>query len=333
MLLAIATHFMKRIPIVLSGFLLFSVVIFNVGCQKEGSLENSGPGAGPGGTAVFLLVPSGTNCSDAVISGPFQAGTLLSIDSKLTITVNVTQAGSWTCSTAKVNGFVFSGAGNFTSTGTQVIVLQATGTPTAAGNFIFKLNIGGIVCALAVDVVVAGGGNTTDEIYYKATIGGVNYFQSVTATNNYEAGSGMGGTDDVVFGGGINYANPPLPAGLTQMSVDKGLMHNYLSATKSQFKAFFAPGIYPYAPASYSLGDGISIVWNDPLGGDWDTRDGTVDQAGSNFKIISTEDSYDAIGRYYIKVKMQFNCKLYNRSTGAVTVLTNGEMVAYFGML
>lgn len=327
------TLFMKRIPIGLTSFLLFSVIIFNVGCQKEGSLENSGPGAGPGGTAVFSLVPSGTNCSDAVISGPFQAGTLLSLDSKLTLTVTVTQAGSWTYSTAKVNGFVFSGAGNFTSTGSQVIILKATGTPTSAGNFIFKLNIGSIICAFTVDVIVAGGGNTTDEIYYKATIGGVNYFQNVTASNNYEAGSGMGGTDDVVFGGGINYANPPLPAGLTQMSVDKGLMHNYLSATESQFKAFFTPGIYPYAPSSYSLGDGISIAWTDPLGGDWDTRDGRVDQAGSNFKIISTEDSYDAIGRYYILVKMQFNCKLYNRTTGAVTVLTNGEMVAYFGML
>ena len=161
----------------------------------------------------------------------------------------------------------------------------------------------------------------------------MNYSQAVTDDNNYEAGSGSGGMDDVVLGGGINYANPPLPNGLTEMSVSKGVMHNYLSATEAQFKAFFAPGQYSFAPESFLQGDGVQVYWTDRNGEDWYTRDGRTDQSGSIFKIISVEDSPDALGRYYVKVKMQFNCKLYNVNTGAMKQLTNGELVAYFGKI
>jgi hypothetical protein len=308
-----------------------------ISCTKEKSTETGTPapgGGGSGGSAVFTLAPTGGNCSDAAVAGTFQAGTNLGADAKLTVTVNVTKAGDWTFSTASVNGFVFAGAGNFTTTGNQSITLFGAGKPTAAGNFDVNLNIGGANCKVTVTVnPQGGGGGGTGDIYYKATIGGVFYTQSVTASNGYEAGSGMGGVTDVVFGGGINYANPPLPAGLTEMGVDKGVMHNYTSATPAQFKAFFAPGDYPYAPASYNNGDGVGISWTDPTGEHWNTRDGPVDQVGSTFKIISTEDAYDALGNYYIKVKMQFNCKLYNENTGAMKPATNGEIVVYFGML
>jgi hypothetical protein len=186
---------------------------------------------------------------------------------------------------------------------------------------------------MAVDVIASGGGSITGEIYYKATIGGVNYSQDVTDDNGFEAGSGMSGQDDVEFGGGINFMNPPLPAGKTEMGVAKGVMHNYQAATKAQFYAFFAPGNYPYAPASFSQGNGVVVVWTDPAGVYWSTQYGTADQTGSAFKIISTEDAKDALGRVYIKVKMQFNCKLYNETTGVMKELKNGEMVAVFGQL
>ena len=314
--------------------LLFFAITSIISCQKEASFETSGSGGRSGGTAVFTLVPSGTNCSDAVASGNFEEGTLLTTDSKLTVTVNVKQAGSWTFSTATINGFTFAGAGNFTATGSQVITLYAAGTPAKAGDFSFKVNIGGANCSVSVSVIAKGsGGGGTGEYYYKATIGGINYYQSVTDNNNYEAGSGGGGLDDAAFGAGINYINPPAPAGLTEFGISKGIMHHYFTATQSEFKAFFAPGTYPYAPSGFPSGDGVGINWTDPTGAYWDTRDGAVDQVGSSFKIISTEDAYDALGRYYIKVKMQFNCKLYNATTGAVKELKNGEMVGAFGML
>jgi hypothetical protein len=325
----------RRSP--LSYLFLFITIIAGISCQKELSNETSLPGGGgsggSGGAAVFALVPSGSNCSDAAVAGNFQVNITLAGDAKLTVTVNVTKAGDWTYTTAPVNGFVFAGAGNFTTTGTQVITLFATGKPAAAGYFDFNLNIGGGNCKLTVACNGGGSGGPLGEFYYKATIDGVSYSQDVTDTNGYEAGSGMGGVDEVAFGGGINYGNPPVPAGKTEMGVSKGLMRNDLSATTAQFKAFFAPGTYSYAPASFSQGDGVSIAWTDPTGEYWDTRDGTVDQAGSTFKIISTEDYPDALGRTYIKVKMQFNCKLYNVNTGAVKTVTNGEIVVAFGKL
>lgn len=317
---------------------LFLGLIGIISCQKELSSEIPVPGGGgsggSGGSAVFTLVPSGSNCSDATVTGNFKEGTVLAGDAKLTVTVNVTKTGDWTYTTGIINGFVFAGLGNFTTTGNQVITLFATGKPATAGNFDLNLNIGNATCKLTVVCSAAGsGGGGGAEFYYKATIDGVNYEQGVTDVNGYEAGSGMGGVDEVAFGGGINWANPPVPAGKTEMGVSKGLMRNYLAATEAQFKAFFAPGNYSYAPSSFSQGDGVSITWTDPAGEYWDTRDGRVDQAGSTFKIISTEDARDAIGNYYVKVKMQFNCKLYNINTGAVKTVTNGEIVVLFGML
>jgi hypothetical protein len=114
-------------------------------------------------------------------------------------------------------------------------------------------------------------------------------------------------------------------------------MHGYLSATDAQFKTFFAPGNYPYAPpglSQYQNGDGVSVNWTDKDGANWSSYSATVAQpAGSAFKIISVEDAYDITGTYYVKVKMQFNCVLYKENSGLSVQLTNGEMVGYFGKI
>ncbi len=47
------------------------------------------------------------------------------------------------------------------------------------------------------------------------------------------------------------------------------------------------------------------------------TRDGPVDQVGSTFKIISVQDFVDLAGDYYVKVKVEFSCKLYSMSVQA----------------
>ena len=301
-------------------------------CIKENSFENA-TGAAPGGSSSFTLVPSGANCSDATIVGVLEEGLDVTANVKMTLTVNVTKAGSWTYSTASVNGIVFAGAGDFANTGNQELVLLAVGKPAKQGNYIAKLNIGGIVCNVPFSVAApgSGGGGSNEEFYYKATIGGVNYFEEVTLTNDYEAGSGNGGLDEVVVGASISYANPPLPKGKTEMYISKGIMRGFLSATNDQFKAFFTPGDYPFASEDFRAKEGVAIYWTDPNGETWSTRDGRVDQSGSTFKIISTVESPDALGRYYLTVKMQFNCKLYNENTGAMKELKNGEMSGSFG--
>jgi hypothetical protein len=172
--------------------------------------------------------------------------------------------------------------------------------------------------------------------YYKANIGGTSYGQEVTDTNGYVADEGVDGTTDVTFGGGISYTGTTLPSGGTEFGITKGIMHNFTSITQDQFKAFFSPGDYSYAPIDGStgtFGDGISLYWVEPDGTDmWITGDGTTMQSGSSFKIISAADATDAQGNYYLKVKVQFTCNFYSINTGATKTVTNGEAVVKFTM-
>ena len=319
---------------------LIAVVLFFAcaaalwGCQKEFSVEVNGSPVPTDSDAIFTLVPAGTTCSDANVSGDFQADAALTAASGLTVTVNVTRAGNWRHTTPTVNGIYFTGAGKLTATGTQTVVMAAAGKPLTAGSTTIPLKLGGANCSVVVTVTTtAGGGVQTAGYYYKATIGGVDYSLAVTDNNGFEAGSGLGGTDDVVFGAGINYINPPLPKGRTEIGASFGVMHHYVNATDANVKSFFKPGSYPYVPDNQSATVGASIGWTDPDGNDWDTQAGTKEQTGSSFKILSVTDSYDLLGTYYFKVKIQFNCKLYNVTTGAVKQVTNGEMVVLFGKI
>lgn len=329
-----------------SFFTRFTVINLSIffllvlaGCQKEKSFETPNSRAGVGGTSSFTLVPSGSDCSDAMTTGTFVAGTAIAVTDVVIVTVDVTKVGTWSYNTGTVNGFSFSGSGTFTDMGNQVIALKASGKPTTAGNTSFPLNIGSVNCSFSIPVNTPGGNNPAPgDPYYKATIAGVNYMESVTATNDYEAGSGLGGHDDVIFGAGINHITSPIPAGFTQMGIDKGIMHGYLAATDAQFKAFFAVGNHPFAPPEpngpHDQADGIVIYWTDKQGKAWTSFHATQAQpASSTFKIVSVEDATDITGTYYIKVKMQFNCTLYKENSIETATLTNGEMLAYFGKI
>src|SRR4051812_30261443 len=124
----------------LTRLLVFLLLLGNIGCQKEMSKDTlgtggvlgggGGGGSTTGGSAVFALAPSGNKCSDAAVTGLFEAGTVLGADALLTVTVNVTKTGDWTFTTAAADGFSFVGAGNFTTTGSQVITLLGVGKPT-----------------------------------------------------------------------------------------------------------------------------------------------------------------------------------------------------------
>jgi hypothetical protein len=320
--------FLNYLPRIIAPLLL---IVMLASCRKELSLET---GVGPS-TSTFTLVASGSDCSDALATGDYVVGTALSAANLVMVTVDVTQVGSWSYNTGTVKGFSFSGSGSFAATGQQIIVLKGSGKPTEGGSIVFPLNIGGTTCSFSV--TVTDGAVVTGDIYYKATIGGVDYYQAVTATNHYEAGSGLGGTDDVAIGAGISYETDPLPKGLTSFGIEKGLMHGYLASTNAQFKAFFAVATYPYAPPGindYQNGDGIIIAWTDKDGNNWSSHTASTAQpAGSNFKILSVEDATDITGTYYVKVKMQFNCILYKENTNLSMQLTNGEMVGYFGKI
>ena len=136
-------------------FIVLILLFANTGCQKEVSSET---GAMPGGSgtvdsaAVFSLVPSGANCSDAVVDGSYVAGQAVGMDEELIVTVNVTKTGEWNYATSFVNGFAFAGFGSFTQTGIHLISLMAVGTPVSAGITRFNLNIDGATCFIGVQV-------------------------------------------------------------------------------------------------------------------------------------------------------------------------------------
>lgn len=97
-------------------------------------------GGGGGGTpaAVYTLTGAPTQCTGATPAGSYQAQVAMTSANKVTLTVNVMQAGTYSISTLAANGVSFSGAGTFASTGDQPVILTATGLPDMAGPFVFK---------------------------------------------------------------------------------------------------------------------------------------------------------------------------------------------------
>lgn len=120
-------------------FPLNGLVIYNTtsNCLEwyEGTAWYSGCGSqdSSGGTAIV----SGYSCSTASV-GTLIEGTPVSGVTQ-TITTTVVRGGTYSIS-AVANGVTFGAVGTFTTTGAQNIVLTASGTPLAVGNYNFVLN-------------------------------------------------------------------------------------------------------------------------------------------------------------------------------------------------
>ncbi len=100
--------------------------------------------------ATFGLSGSPNNCTGAVISGTYTAGTALIALNTAQVYVNVLSPGVYSIATNTVNGIGFSASGTFNITGLQQIILTGTGTPTSAGNFMLPVSGGGNICNIAV---------------------------------------------------------------------------------------------------------------------------------------------------------------------------------------
>ena len=77
------------------------------------------------------------HCSPSLLTGSYIVGMPMNSSNTLTLEVDVVSTGTFICSTPFVNGISFKKTGTFTSTGLQTIVLEATGTPLAAGTFMY----------------------------------------------------------------------------------------------------------------------------------------------------------------------------------------------------
>ena len=114
--------------------------------------------------------------------------------------------------------------------------------------------------------------------------------------------------------------------GVSFIDIDRGTL-KYVGSfpDEDQFKSFFAPGNYPFAPDG---GNGMWLRWYDDNGDMWTTYYGSGDQSGSSIKIDEIAEETGIQG-YAIKVKLSFNCKVYDENGNSKT-LTNGIYVGKF---
>jgi len=126
----------------------------------------TGPGTPQAG---YNLGGAPGNCTGATLTGSYEAGVAIGTGSSVTISVNVISTGVYSVSTNSVNGIQFSSSGYLSTTGDQTITLNASGTPTAAGNFNFEVSNGVDNCSFTVTVT----GNSTpveNNDYFPLTV-------------------------------------------------------------------------------------------------------------------------------------------------------------------
>ena len=115
-----------------------------ISCQKELAFTNddqfTNEFAGmDSGTAKFTMMGVPNVCATYLVGGTYFSGTPMTGTNLVAVDVNVTETGSFFISTATINGISFSANGIFDSTGVNTILLKATGTPIAPGNFNYKV--------------------------------------------------------------------------------------------------------------------------------------------------------------------------------------------------
>jgi hypothetical protein len=103
-------------------------------------------------SAVFTLGGAGGNCTGVVVNGTYTAGSALTSSNTVQMDVNVTATGVYVVSTTAVNGASFITTGTFTTTGPQTVTLVGSGTPVAAGTFVFLTTGNASTCSFQVIV-------------------------------------------------------------------------------------------------------------------------------------------------------------------------------------
>jgi hypothetical protein len=101
------------------------------------------------GPAVFTI-----NCGTATVNGTYTQNTALSAANTVTLSVNVTTAGTYnTITTTATNGMTFSsGTGGTWAAGTQTLTLTGSGTPNASGTIYIQVSAGSTPCNFVVRV-------------------------------------------------------------------------------------------------------------------------------------------------------------------------------------
>lgn len=107
-------------------------------------------------TAKFELKGQPGSCYNFSVNGNYNTDSALTIDNTVQVMVNVLSVGLYSIKTDVINGISFSSSGNFTSTGSQEVILHGSGTPLHTGKFNFKPNSGSSTCSFDITCTNAG---------------------------------------------------------------------------------------------------------------------------------------------------------------------------------
>lgn len=102
--------------------------------------------------AAFKLAGDPGTCTGAIVNGTYTAGTAVNSSNTAVISVSVTSAGAYSIATNAVNGIAFSASGLFTQTGTQTVMLQASGNPVLPMTTTLVPQVGSSSCSFDVTV-------------------------------------------------------------------------------------------------------------------------------------------------------------------------------------
>ncbi len=98
------------------------------------------------------LGTSTDSCTGAIVSGTYKKGVAMTSANTVTVSANVTAIGSYTIYSDTIKGIYFRDTRNFTTTGTQSVVIPALGTPTDSGTVRFRIRYGTSSCTFRVKI-------------------------------------------------------------------------------------------------------------------------------------------------------------------------------------
>jgi hypothetical protein len=213
---------------------LLTLIIISNSCKKEYSQEE-GSGDKSSGSLVSEITGE---CLPKTVNGAYIAGTNLGASEYIEVDVDVTKEGNYTISTDTVNGYYFTGSGEFSSTGINTVKLFGKGKPLAEGSDFFIVSYDTTFCEVEVQVLPAGTQPpppppATGTYFWKFTVSGTTYQGSVDVDDAFIIDTTIAGFNFKTFyfeaidsaddnsmsltladlGGGIsaneNYTSPP----------------------------------------------------------------------------------------------------------------------------
>lgn len=118
----------------------------------NGKFQSTLAGGSINPSSSGVLGDSSGTCKPIIINGSYEQGIQATNNNTIQAQVNVAVPGPFTLSTNTVNGLTFSTSGTFSTTGQQNVVLNATGTPSVSGDYLFTLKYGNSQCNFTLDV-------------------------------------------------------------------------------------------------------------------------------------------------------------------------------------